>query len=451
MKIRVPWIRSRRRLFTAVLLETVLFITLNKIFDLHGLADWTDESIIMPILWATWVLSSYVLGRYQLIDRFRAPAGSLPIVQQAVKTILVAAMSLLGTLSYQWLLKSDAGEPIFHSNFIPYLGSLALMSLLNQTILNKWISNNLDNTNHWEFLGTKEVYKRLLHHLKWSRLPANLTYLARENINASDRKAIIVNDISSEPSSIINDLLRLQQQGCIVITKQEWCELVLQRFPSEFLSDGDLLHLEFTLPQGSFQSRLKRLGDIALSTLLLLLSSPLLIVVGLLIKIEDGGPVFYSQTRSGLNGIPYTLWKIRSMKIDSEPNGAQWMNSKDSRITNIGSLLRISRMDEMPQLLCVIAGKMSLIGPRPERPEFDQELEKNIRHYRLRQRIRPGLSGWAQVNYHYGASVEDSANKLSYDLYYLRNFSFWLDLLILFKTIRLVFNRKGALPDGRHK
>ena len=135
------------------------------------------------------------------------------------------------------------------------------------------------------------------------------------------------------------------------------------------------------------------------------------------------------------------------MRTDAERQGAQWSSRSDPRITNLGSLLRITRLDELPQLWCVLTGSMSLIGPRPERPEFDKMLYQKIPYYEFRYQIRPGLSGWAQVNYPYGASVEDSANKLSYDLYYLKNFSFLLDLLILFKTMRLVFNAKGALPD----
>ena len=134
------------------------------------------------------------------------------------------------------------------------------------------------------------------------------------------------------------------------------------------------------------------------------------------------------------------------MRIDAEQGGAQWSCRSDSRITKIGSFLRRTRLDEIPQLICVLNGSMSLIGPRPERPEMDQMLEQFIPFYKLRYSIKPGLSGWAQVNYPYGASVVDSANKLSYDLYYLRNFSFLLDALIFFKTIKLVFNARGSLP-----
>ena len=134
------------------------------------------------------------------------------------------------------------------------------------------------------------------------------------------------------------------------------------------------------------------------------------------------------------------------MRTDAENQGAEWSSRSDSRITKVGHMLRMTRLDELPQLWCVLNGSMSLIGPRPERPEFDRQLSQKIPYYELRHLIRPGLSGWAQVNYPYGASVEDAANKLSYDLFYLKNFSLLLDLLILFKTMRLVFNAQGALP-----
>jgi len=298
----------------------------------------------------------------------------------------------------------------------------------------------------WHFLGTYEAYQRLQYHLKWTRLPAMLDYLNYKHIRELRNNLIVVEDFSCESASILSSLLKLQQDNCTVVNRQDWCEEVLQRFPSEYLSDADLLRGKFSLPRGTFQSRLKRLGDVVLSAFLLILTSPLLILSGLIIRLEDGGPIFYSQIRSGLYGIPYVIFKLRSMRVDAERDGAQWVKRADSRITTIGSFLRRTRLDELPQLWCVFTGSMSLIGPRPERPEFDQELEHQIPHYRLRQRMRPGLSGWAQVNYPYGASVEDSANKLSYDLYYLRNFSIWLDLLILFKTIRLVFNAQGAQP-----
>ena len=200
------------------------------------------------------------------------------------------------------------------------------------------------------------------------------------------------------------------------------------------------------MPAPTYQMRLKRSGDVILSIFLLILTSPILVICSFLIKINDSGPIFYSQLRIGFGGRPFRIWKLRTMHLNAEQAGPQWSTRSDSRITAIGSILRRTRIDELPQLWCVLIGTMSLIGPRPERPEFDDLLNQEIPHYRLRYQIRPGLSGWAQVNYPYGASVEDSSNKFSYDLYYLRNSSFLLDLLILLKTIRLVFNAKGSLP-----
>ena len=135
------------------------------------------------------------------------------------------------------------------------------------------------------------------------------------------------------------------------------------------------------------------------------------------------------------------------MIVNAEVNGPQWSSINDDRVTWVGSFLRKSRIDELPQLWLVINGTMSLIGPRPERPEMDKDLQCNINYYKLRYLIRPGLSGWAQVNYPYGASKEDCQNKLSYDIFYIKNFSIWLDLLILFKTLKLVYKRKGSKPN----
>ena len=165
-----------------------------------------------------------------------------------------------------------------------------------------------------------------------------------------------------------------------------------------------------------------------------------------MIWINDKGPVLYSQKREGLFKKEIKIIKLRTMKIDAEKNGPQWAKNNDERITFIGKILRRSRIDELPQIISVIKGEMSLIGPRPERPEFNKKLNKSIPNYYLRNYIKPGLSGWAQVNYPYGASLEDAKKKLSYDIYYIRNFSFWIDLLILFKTARIVFNGIGSKP-----
>ena len=167
----------------------------------------------------------------------------------------------------------------------------------------------------------------------------------------------------------------------------------------------------------------------------------------ILIKLEDNGPIFYSQIRTGLKCKKIKIWKLRTMYVNSEDGEAKWAIKNDKRITKFGKILRKTRIDELPQLFSIIKGDMSLIGPRPERPEFDAILEKEISNYSLRYTLKPGLSGWAQVNYTYGSSINDAEKKLSYDLFYLTQFSIWIDLLIFFKTINLVLNGKGSEPE----
>lgn len=193
----------------------------------------------------------------------------------------------------------------------------------------------------------------------------------------------------------------------------------------------------------SVQRQLKRSADLALALLLLLVTLPLMLLAGLLIWLDDRGPVFYAQNRSGLMGHSFRLYKLRTMRQADPDAPATWTSRGDDRITRVGSLLRRVRLDELPQLLNVLRGDMSLIGPRPERPELEQELERRIPHYRKRHWMPPGLSGWAQVCAPYAASVEEAELKLSYDLYYLRHWNLGLDLLILLKTIKTVLKASG--------
>ena len=188
-----------------------------------------------------------------------------------------------------------------------------------------------------------------------------------------------------------------------------------------------------------------RLADVLISSVGLILTSWLLVLVSLAIKLTSRGPVFYRQKRMGLYGEVFNLVKFRSMVHNAEAGtGAVWSGENDSRITFIGRLLRRTRIDEIPQFLNVLWGDMSLIGPRPERPEFVSELAKEIPYYYLRHTVKPGLTGWAQVNYRYGASKEDAVEKLQYDLYYIQEASLLLDLVILLKTLTTLILRRGS-------
>jgi sugar transferase (PEP-CTERM system associated) len=193
-----------------------------------------------------------------------------------------------------------------------------------------------------------------------------------------------------------------------------------------------------------YNAKMKKIIDKTLALIGLAIALPLMCIVALVIKIDSRGPVFYRQQRVGLNEVLFDLIKFRSMKVDAEKSGAVWAQENDPRITRVGRIIRLLRIDELPQLWNVFKGELSLAGPRPERPSFVENLTLEIPYYSLRHSVKPGITGWAQINYPYGASKEDALEKLQYDLYYIKNVTFLMDLYILLRTIRTVIFGKGA-------
>lgn len=194
-----------------------------------------------------------------------------------------------------------------------------------------------------------------------------------------------------------------------------------------------------------FQTMVKRLEDIIVSSIMLILLSPLLLAVAILIKLDSKGPIFFSQDRVGQKNKEYMMHKFRSMVVDAEEStGPVWAQTNDTRITRVGRVIRKFRIDELPQLWDVFAGKMSMVGPRPERKHFTDELEKQIPFYSERFVVKPGLTGWAQVSYDYGATVDDAIEKLNYDLFYIKNLSIAMDLVIILRTVKTVLFGRGA-------
>ena len=387
-----------------------------------------------------WVLSSYLLGRYS--RRFR-PTGTL----MALGVVTGTAAAL------QW--GAQINDPRALPSFaLPTALLTALLSLAAQ-----WQAHRRHNKpKRWILIGTgKELnVVRQESRLEYERAPLQLQLIehaeAEETLQAistSELVGIAIGERAQLNERALEQLLALRRQGISVIALVNWAEQVLQRVPPELFSNHWLAQAEgFELQPDRLGWRIKRLGDLLVAALLLVLSAPVMALAAVLIKLEDGGPVVFSQIRTGIYGESFRLSKLRSMRTDAERHGARWASRGDPRITRVGYWLRRLRIDELPQLWNVIKGDMSLIGPRPERPEFEDELEAKIPHYRIRHWIRPGLSGWAQVCHPYGASVDDSRSKLSYDLYYLRNFSLALDLLILLKTIRLISRAAGSQPSA---
>ena len=189
----------------------------------------------------------------------------------------------------------------------------------------------------------------------------------------------------------------------------------------------------------------KRAFDIAASLLLLLLTLPIILVTAVAIKLESRGPAFYRQRRVGLYNQGFEIVKLRSMRQDAEVAGkAVWADKDDPRVTRIGRFIRKVRIDELPQTWAVLKGEMGFVGPRPERPQFVEQLEQQLPYYAERHMVKPGITGWAQINYPYGASLDDSRHKLEYDLYYAKNYTPFLDLLILLQTMRVILWHDGA-------
>lgn len=242
----------------------------------------------------------------------------------------------------------------------------------------------------------------------------------------------------------LRELLDCKLHGVQVIDIATHFEQLLGQIHLDAVSAGWLIFGD-GFKQGVVRSFIKWLFDILGASILLLLASPLMLVTALLIWLESGGPVFYRQERVGLNGRIFKVVKFRSMRQDAEKDGKpRWASAGDDRVTRVGKIIRKMRIDELPQLFCVLKGDMSLVGPRPERPYFVDQLISEIPYYALRHGVKPGLTGWAQVRYHYGASIKDTEQKLQYDLFYVKNHSWFLDLIILFETVGVVLTGRGA-------
>lgn len=271
------------------------------------------------------------------------------------------------------------------------------------------------------------------------------SFMALEAAQKTHATMIVLLPDAPIDSQIAHELLEAKLHGVMVVDMRSFYEHVAQRLPLSQLTDEWLLQTEgFSLNTRGSLRRLKRALDVMLASVLLILAFPFMLVAALLIKLESPGPVIYRQDRVGLHEKEFTVYKFRSMRQDAEKDGAVWATENDNRITRIGKFIRKTRIDELPQLWNVIKGDMSFIGPRPERMEFVRKLKKNIPYYGLRHTVKPGLTGWAQVCYPYGASEEDARHKLEYDLYYIKNISILMDFRILFKTLGVVLFPRGA-------
>lgn len=265
-----------------------------------------------------------------------------------------------------------------------------------------------------------------------------------EEVLQRDWQAIIVDPAHHSSQTEKTLLISTKLSGTPVVSLADYYESNWYMVPVNHIEDDWFLRSQgFSMVGSPISGRIKRLLDIFLSLLLFTLSIPIVLICGLLIKLTSRGPVFFTQTRVGYKGKGFKIYKLRTMDQDAEAGGAQWAATDDPRITLFGSFLRKTRLDELPQCWNVLKGDMSFVGPRPERPEFTKMLARAIPYYELRHMVKPGISGWAQVIFPYGASTEDSLRKLQYELYYIKHQSLFLDMNIMIRTLFTVFQRAG--------
>lgn len=256
-------------------------------------------------------------------------------------------------------------------------------------------------------------------------------------------RGIIIAHDSSSAQEIMRVLVWVCDQPVHIYLVPELYNVINGQFKANLVYGFELQELfAFTMPL--WQVRVKRIIDIIFGGILGLFSLPICIAAAIAIKLDDKGPIFYAQERIGLYGKPFTVYKFRTMRTDAEKFGAQWATKDDQRITKVGKFLRKTRIDELPQIFCVLKGDMSMVGPRPERAVFINKLREQIPFYISRLKIKPGLTGWAQVCHHYDTSTEDVKIKLRYDMYYFENMSLLLDFQILVRTVYVVLTGKGA-------
>lgn len=242
----------------------------------------------------------------------------------------------------------------------------------------------------------------------------------------------------------LRELLDCKLSGVRVLDTSTHFEKSLAQIRIDHVHAGALIFGE-GFNQGWLRTSVKRVFDVVCALILLVVGAPVMLLTALAIKLESRGPVFYRQERTGFNGRPFEVVKFRSMRCDAEGDGKpRWAKANDDRVTRVGRVIRKLRIDEMPQLFNVLRGEMSLVGPRPERPYFVEQLTQQVPFYAVRHSMKPGVTGWAQVRYHYGESVEDAKRKLEYDLYYVKNHSLFLDLVIILETIAVVLTARGS-------
>lgn len=258
------------------------------------------------------------------------------------------------------------------------------------------------------------------------------TMIERDRINT-----LVIQSSIIKKSSTVKIVYQLLPMGVRIFDFVDFYELTFKQIPLKEIEEN--WFIEHIRPIGPLYAFSRMVFERILAVVMLIVLSPIMVLAAIAVKLTSRGPIIYKQERVGKNEQSFAIYKFRSMRADAEKHGAQWSAPGDNRVTKVGKFLRATHIDEFPQLFNVLRGEVSFVGPRPERPEFVADLKKKVPYYEVRHLVQPGITGWAQIGYRYGSSVEDAYRKLEFDIYYLKNMSFVLDILIILKTIKTVF------------
>ncbi len=424
-----------------------LFVLFRAI---HQIRIGESISIFSGPIWAIiliTLITLYVMDVYRTeepITRARLP----------LQTFLAVPVAAIFTALFVYALGVGSFMPMFGRGVMPTAFFLFSFWAAGWRWLLTWLNQRYQPAMQWILLSEAELIDPILEEFDTFKVSIKKVidvseedskFLAQDFLNdQTGGSGIIIGTQKNLSDNIANTIMQLRFDGIKVMTLSEFCETYWSRVPVLHLKDGWFAQADgFQRIHDQVGLRFQRFGDIVASIVGLLLFAPVFIVLAALIKLSSSGKVLYSQARVGLYGAPFTIYKLRTMVEGAEPHGPVWASESDVRITPLGNILRKTRLDEWPQLWNVLKGEMSLIGPRPERPEFVEKLKSEIPYYDLRHFVPPGITGWAQVMYRYGASSDDARRKLEYELYYIRNHSLQLDFAIVVKTMLLMFKRAG--------
>ena len=404
-----------------ILVGTIAVLVFSHLFDLYGQAQWNARGELYFRL----LMVPGILALLTAIVAYVFPRVLIGNNTMVLGLLLVTAALFAWRLAYAWLAQSSYLRERVYVLGVGERAQRLVNGLRTRAELGVEVAGWSGNV---EGALTREA------------IGAHLVELIREHrvhrviVAMEDRRGTLP----------VMEMLQLRLSGVTIEEATSWLEKISGKIEVDNLYPSWLIFAEGFRFSASFML-LRRLFSILASAILLLLVLPVIPLVILAIKLDSEGPILYRQKRIGLGNKVFYCYKFRTMRRDAESDtGPTWAGDDDPRITRVGHFLRKSRLDEIPQLWCVVKGDMAFVGPRPERPEFVDMLSKAIRYYPVRSVVRPGITGWAQVKYKYGNTVEDSKEKLQFDLYYIKNMSLGLDLMIMFQTIKIVLLGRGA-------